>query len=79
MMRSKRSSGISDRYSALSILRHAATHAPWPRVWRTPPPKPGYDVIIIGGGGHGLATAYYLAANHGINKVAVLERGYIGS
>jgi len=81
MMRSKRSSGVAvaDRYSALSILRHAVTRAPWPRVWRTPTPKGGYDIIIIGGGGHGLATAYYLAANHGINKVAVLERGYIGS
>src|SRR5580698_4845988 len=79
MMRSKRSSGITDRYSALSIVRHAVTRASWPRVWRNPKPKTGYDVIIIGGGGHGLATAYYLAANHGINKVAVLERGYIGS
>jgi heterotetrameric sarcosine oxidase beta subunit len=79
MMGSKRSSGIKDRYSALSILRHAVTRAPWPRVWRTASPKAAYDVIIIGGGGHGLATAYYLAANHGINKVAVLERGYIGS
>jgi sarcosine oxidase subunit beta len=48
-------------------------------VWRSPVPKPAYDVVIIGGGGHGLATAYYLAANHGITNVAVLERGYIGS
>src|SRR5271155_3223457 len=79
MMRNKRSSGITDRYSALSILRHAVTRAPWQRVWRKATPKAAYDVIIIGGGGHGLATAYYLAANHGINKVAVLERAYIGS
>jgi sarcosine oxidase subunit beta len=55
------------------------TGAPWPRVWRSPAPKGGYDVIIIGGGGHGLATAFYLAANHGITNVAVIERGYIGS
>lgn len=53
--------------------------APWPRAWRSAEPKPHYDVLIIGGGGHGLATAYYLAANHGIKNVAVLERAHIGS
>jgi heterotetrameric sarcosine oxidase beta subunit len=67
------------RYSALALLRRAATGAPWQRAWRAPDPQPTYDVIVIGGGGHGLATAYYLAANHGIRKVAVLERGYLGS
>ena len=51
----------------------------WQRAWRAPSPRSSYDVVIIGGGGHGLATAYYLAARHGITKVAVLERGYIGS
>src|SRR5580692_6005730 len=70
---------MTERYSALSIVRHAMTRAPWPQAWRKAEPKSGYDVIIIGGGGHGLATAYYLAANHGINKVAVIERGDIGS
>jgi heterotetrameric sarcosine oxidase beta subunit len=70
---------MAERYSALSLATHALTGAPWPRVWRSAKPKPGYDVIIIGGGGHGLATAFYLAANHGITNVAVLERGYIGS
>ncbi len=71
---------MSDRYSALALARHAISpDAPWPRAWRSPDPKPIYDAIIIGGGGHGLATAYYLAANHGIARVAVLERSYIGS
>jgi methylglutamate dehydrogenase subunit A len=70
---------MAERYSALSLASHALTGAPWPRVWRSPEPKPGYDVIIIGGGGHGLATAFYLAANHGVTNVAVIERGYIGS
>jgi len=70
---------LSNRYSAVSLARHALSGAPWPRVWRAREPKSTYDVVIIGGGGHGLATAYYLAANHGIKNVAVLERAYIGS
>jgi sarcosine oxidase subunit beta len=67
------------RYSAFSLGRHALLKSAWPRAWRSDKPKSSYDVVIIGGGGHGLATAYYLAANHGINNVAVLERSYIGS
>jgi sarcosine oxidase subunit beta len=70
---------MNDTYSALSLARHALVDSPWPAAWRKAEPRPGYDVVIIGGGGHGLATAYYLAANHGIRNVAVLERGYIGS
>ena len=50
----------------------------WPRLWRDPEPKPAYDAVIVGGGGHGLATAYYLAKEHGITNVAVLEKGWLG-
>jgi sarcosine oxidase subunit beta len=67
------------RYSGLRVIKEALTgHKGWTPVWRDPDPKPHYDVIIIGGGGHGLATAYYLAKQHGITNVAVLEKGYIG-
>src|SRR5262245_2280509 len=67
-------------YSALSILKNALTgNRGWKPVWRKPDPKPSYDVIIIGGGGHGLSTAYYLAKEHGITNVAILEKGYLGS
>jgi sarcosine oxidase subunit beta len=67
------------KYSVFSLLRHAASHHEgWPRMWRNPTPKSAYDAVIIGGGGHGLATAYYLAKEHGITNVAVLEKGPIG-
>ena len=67
-------------YSAFSLLKQALTgNRGWTRAWRNPEPKKQYDVVIIGGGGHGLATAYYLASRHGIRNVAVLEKGYIGS
>ena len=67
------------RYSGFSLFKHAlGGHKNWAPAWRDPEPKADYDVIIIGGGGHGLATAYYLARNHGITNVAVLEKGYLG-
>ena len=66
-------------FSILSLMRNAASgHRRWQPTWRDAEPKPGYDVIVIGGGGHGLATAYYLAQAHGIARVAVLEKGWIG-
>ena len=69
----------AERYSLWSILRHGFSGSPWQRVWRSHDLAPIYDVVIIGGGVHGLATAYYLAKNHGINRVAILEKNYVGS
>ena len=67
------------RYNAWNMLWQGLTgHRGWEPAWRSPEPKPRYDVVIIGGGGHGLACAYYLAKNHGITNVAVLERGWLG-
>jgi len=67
------------RYSIFSVAREAARyHTGWGRAWRAPTPKARYDVIIIGAGGHGLATAYYLGKNFGITNVAVLEKGWLG-
>ena len=67
------------RYSAWSLLSNAMTRQrKWPRVWRNPAPAPRYEAIVVGGGGHGLATAYYLAKEHGIRNVAVIEKGWLG-
>jgi sarcosine oxidase subunit beta len=67
------------RYSIFSLARNALTgHRDWQAVWRSPEPRPAYDVIVLGAGGHGLATAYYLAKEHGVTNVAVLEKGWLG-
>jgi sarcosine oxidase subunit beta len=67
------------KYSALALLRGALTsHRHWAPAWTSPEPKAAYDVVIVGAGGHGLAAAYYLAKNHRITRVAVIERGWLG-
>src|SRR6201988_3242596 len=67
------------RYSVFSLARNALSgHRDWGEAWRSPEPKPALYAVIVGAGGHGLATAYYLARNHGIANVAVLEKGWLG-
>ena len=67
------------RYSFVQLLRNAVGLGDgWQQAWRSPEPKSSYDVVIVGGGGHGLATAYYLAKNHGVRNIAVLEKGWLG-
>ena len=67
------------KYSVFSLVRNALDyHRNWQQAWRSPAPKPAYDAIIVGGGGHGLATAYYLAKGCGVTNVAVIEKGWLG-
>jgi len=67
------------RYSGWKVFAQGLTgNRGWGRAWRDPAPKAAYDAVIIGGGGHGLSTAYYLAKNHGLRNIAVLEKGYLG-
>jgi heterotetrameric sarcosine oxidase beta subunit len=67
------------KYSIFSLARNALSyHERWPLAWKSPQPKRRYDAVIVGGGGHGLATAYYLAKEHQLSNIAVLEKGYLG-
>ena len=67
------------RYSLYTLVRNALSYQEgWERAWRSPAPNREYDVVIVGAGGHGLATAYYLASEHGVRNVAVLEKGWLG-
>jgi heterotetrameric sarcosine oxidase beta subunit len=67
------------RYSGFKVFTEGLTgNKGWKPAWRDPEPKSEYDIVLIGGGGHGLSTAYYLAKNHGLTKIAVLEKGYVG-
>lgn len=67
------------KFSALSIARNALSgHGKWPRQWRSPEPKQSYDAVIVGAGGHGLGTAYYLAKEHGLRNIVVIEKGWLG-
>ena len=70
---------MKNKYSVFSLIKNAFSHHEnWQRAWGDPEPKKEYDAIIVGGGGHGLATAYYLAKKHKITNIAVLEKGWIG-
>ena len=70
---------LTVKYSAFSLARNALSHnRRWKEAWRSPEPKKRYDALVVGGGGHGLATAYYLAKVHGMRNIAVLEKGWIG-
>lgn len=78
-MKNNHSGNQRSHYSAFQLFSKGLTQEGWPEVWSEPDLKSSYDVVIIGGGLHGLATAYYLAKNHGITNIAVIEKGYIGS
>jgi sarcosine oxidase subunit beta len=77
--RRRQAAAYPARYSAAGLFRQGLSRKEWPPAWAQHPVQSSYDVVIVGGGVHGLAAAYYLAANHGITNVAVLDKGYIGS
>ena len=71
---------MKKKYSITSLIKNSLSdNENWGKMWRNPNPKKHYDVIIVGGGGHGLGTAYYLAKHHGIKNIAVIEKGWLGS
>ena len=70
---------MKKKYSIFALIKNSLSyHENWQRVWRDPEPKKEYDAVIVGGGGHGLATAYYLAKEHNLKNIAVVEKGWIG-
>jgi sarcosine oxidase subunit beta len=70
---------MKNKYSIFSLIKNSFSyHKNWQRAWRDPEPKSNYDVVIVGGGGHGLSTAYYLAKEHNFTNIAVVEKGWIG-
>ena len=70
---------MKNKYSIFSLIKNAFSyHENWQKAWKDPQPKKEYDAVIVGGGGHGLATAYYLAKKHNMKNIAVVEKGWIG-
>ena len=70
---------MKNKYSIFSLIKNAFSyHENWQKAWNDPQPKKEYDAVIVGGGGHGLATAYYLAKKHNMKNIAVVEKGWIG-
>ena len=71
---------MKKKYSIFNIIKNSfSNNENWKKMWRSPEPRKFYDIIIVGGGGHGLGTAYYLAKEHGLKNIAVIEKGWLGS